>query len=353
MNEHRDINGNGHEQEDGTAEDAQSSKQVMSQKEDTVSDNVKSSDEPSGARRWKTFAVSFLSGALVTFAFMYFWIGNQNDVVAVVNGDEITQKEFIESAVSGGGAHLLDQLILEKIIQQKAEQENVTISDKELDHKFNEFKEQIPSEDMFENYLEQQGLSEDVFLEQMKTDLLLEKLFEPNIKVSDEEVRQYFDENKEQFNEPEQVKAKQIVVESEEEARKAYKRLKDGEDFSKVAQDVSIDQQTRDNGGDLGSVPKGRLAVIDPELEEKVFALKKGEFIEPFETQTGFYIVQVDEKIAAKKATFNDEIAKEIREELKQRKLYEKMPEWIEDLRREADVENRLIPEDDIKVTKG
>ena len=108
-----------------------------------------------------------------------------------------------------------------------------------------------------ENYLEQQGLSEDVFLEQMKTDLLLEKLFEPNIKVSDEEVRQYFDENKEQFNEPEQVKAKQIVVESEEEARKAYKRLKDGEDFSKVAQDVSIDQQTRDNGGDLGSVPKG------------------------------------------------------------------------------------------------
>ncbi len=353
MNEHRDINGNGHEQEDGTAEDAQSSKQVMSQKEDTVSDNVKSSDEPSGARRWKTFTVSFLSGALVTFAFMYFWIGNQNDVVAVVNGDEITQKEFIESAVSGGGAHLLDQLILEKIIQQKAEQENVTISDKELDHKFNEFKEQIPSEDMFENYLEQQGLSEDVFLEQMKTDLLLEKLFEPNIKVSDEEVRQYFDENKEQFNEPEQVKAKQIVVESEEEARKAYKRLKDGEDFSKVAQDVSIDQQTRDNGGDLGSVPKGRLAVIDPELEEKVFALKKGEFIEPFETQTGFYIVQVDEKIAAKKATFNDEIAKEIREELKQRKLYEKMPEWIEDLRREADVENRLIPEDDIKVTKG
>lgn len=353
MNEHRDINGNGHEQEDGTAEDAQSSKQVMSQKEDTVSDNVKSSDEPSGARRWKTFTVSFLSGALVTFAFMYFWIGNQNDVVAVVNGDEITQKEFIESAVSGGGAHLLDQLILEKIIQQKAEQENVTISDKELDHKFNEFKEQIPSEDMFENYLEQQGLSEDVFLEQMKTDLLLEKLFEPNIKVSDEEVRQYFDENKEQFNEPEQVKAKQIVVESEEEARKAYKRLKDGEDFSKVTQDVSIDQQTRDNGGDLGSVPKGRLAVIDPELEEKVFALKKGEFIEPFETQTGFYIVQVDEKIAAKKATFNDEIAKEIREELKQRKLYEKMPEWIEDLRREADVENRLIPEDDIKVTKG
>lgn len=353
MNEHRDINGNGHEQEDGTAEDAQSSKQVMSQKEDTVSDNVKSSDEPSGARRWKTFTVSFLSGALVTFAFMYFWIGNQNDVVAVVNGDEITQKEFIESAVSGGGAHLLDQLILEKIIQQKAEQENVTISDKELDHKFNEFKEQIPSEDMFENYLEQQGLSEDVFLEQMKTDLLLEKLFEPNIKVSDEEVRQYFDENKEQFNEPEKVKAKQIVVESEEEARKAYKRLKDGEDFSKVAQDVSIDQQTRDNGGDLGSVPKGRLAVIDPELEEKVFALKKGEFIEPFETQTGFYIVQVDEKIAAKKATFNDEIAKEIREELKQRKLYEKMPEWIEDLRREADVENRLIPEDDIKVTKG
>lgn len=353
MNEHRDINGNGHEQEDGTAEDAHSSKQVMSQKEDTVSDNVKSSDEPSGARRWKTFTVSFLSGALVTFAFMYFWIGNQNDVVAVVNGDEITQKEFIESAVSGGGAHLLDQLILEKIIQQKAEQENVTISDKELDHKFNEFKEQIPSEDMFENYLEQQGLSEDVFLEQMKTDLLLEKLFEPNIKVSDEEVRQYFDENKEQFNEPEQVKAKQIVVESEEEARKAYKRLKDGEDFSKVAQDVSIDQQTRDNGGDLGSVPKGRLAVIDPELEEKVFALKKGEFIEPFETQTGFYIVQVDEKIAAKKATFNDEIAKEIREELKQRKLYEKMPEWIEDLRREADVENRLIPEDDIKVTKG
>lgn len=92
---------------------------------------------------------------------------------------------------------------------------------------------------------------------------------------------------------------------------------------------------------------------MDPGLEEKIFALAEGELSEPIESQQGFYIVQVDEKIAAKEAKFDDEIAKQISEELKQRKLREKTPDWIEQLHKDADIDNRLVPEDDKAVTKG
>ena len=354
MDEHKDINDNNQVQQGGDTEHVHESEDVINQQKEDVFSATKNSDKTSGGRRWGTAAGSFLIGALLMFAFMYFWLGAQNDVVAVVNGDEISQEEFIEFAISGGGAQLLDQIILEKIIQQKADQEGITISDKELETKFNEFKDQVPSKDLFEEFLTQQGLTEESFREQMRTNLLLEKMVKAEIEVSDEEVREYFDGNKEQFGEPEQVKAKQIIAETEEEAKKAHKRLQDGEDFTEVAKDVSIDPETKDNGGDLGNVPKGRLARIDPDLEEKVFSLAEGELSEPIESQSGFYIVHVDKKIAAKEAEFDEKTIEEITEILIQQKLQVKMPEWIGELRESADIDNKLqLEEDAVEVTKG
>lgn len=253
MDKHKDTNENEQVQEDVMTEDVHADEQETVQNEAAAVSN-KEPDKPfSGRRRWGAVAGGFLFGGLLMFAVMYFGFGSSADADAavVVNGEIITQDEFVDSAISGGGARVLDQLITEKLIRQKAEQENVTVSDEEYEDTVTEFKEQMAEDDVtFEDFLEQQGLTEEIFRETMTVNLLLEKMMEPDIKVSDEEVRQYFDENKEQFSEPEQVKAKQIVVGSEEEAKEAHKRLTDGEDFAKVAKDVSIDPQTKDNGGD-------------------------------------------------------------------------------------------------------
>lgn len=311
-------------------------------------------DKPKTGGNWGKAVFSFLLGVLLTCAVTYFWLGSQNETVATVNGETITEDEFVEAVAAGGGAQVLDQLITEKLIRQKAQEEEISVSDQEYENELATLKEQLPSEEMFEQLLTQQGLTEEAFREQLETNLLIEKLLEPKIEVSDEEVRSHFDENKEQFGQPEQVKMKQIVVETEEEAQKALDRLEDGEDFAEVAQDVSTDTQTKESGGDAGTVSKGDLAQMDPNLEEEVFALEKGEISEPIESMLGgFYIVQVDEKIAAQEGEFTDEVAKQITEELKQQKLQEELPAWLEDLRQDADIDNRLIPEGAAQVMQG
>lgn len=88
----------------------------------------------------------------------------------------------------------------------------------------------------------------------------------------------------------EQVWARHILVETEVEAKNAYELLKQGEDFAKVARDLSKDTGSGANGGDLGWFGKGAMV---PEFEEVAFKLKVGEISEPFQSQFGYHIVQV------------------------------------------------------------
>lgn len=88
----------------------------------------------------------------------------------------------------------------------------------------------------------------------------------------------------------EQVWARHILVETEVEAKNAYELLKQGEDFAKVARDLSKDTGSGANGGDLGWFAKGAMV---PEFEEVAFKLKVGEISEPFKSQFGYHIVQV------------------------------------------------------------
>lgn len=340
----------------GSAEDRRENDEVehdskaIRQKQ-LVAEDARKSDKPFG-KKWGMIVGSFLIGALLASGITYLLVGAKDNVVAVVNGEKISQDEFVEVVVAGGAAQALDQLITEKLIQQKAKQENITVSDEEYDEKMAQIKEQFPTEETFAQTLAQEGLTEEEFREQMTETLLLEKMLAPDLEVTDEEVRQFFDENKEMFGEPEKVRGKRIIVSSEEEAKQAHRRLVKGEDFAKVAEDVSVDQETKDNGGDM-EMAKGQLAEIDPDLEENIFALKKGELSQPLESMRGYYIVRVDNKIDAKEGQFNDEVAEQITDQLKQQKMQEIIPEWLETLRNEADIDNKLVPENADQTMPG
>jgi parvulin-like peptidyl-prolyl isomerase len=91
----------------------------------------------------------------------------------------------------------------------------------------------------------------------------------------------------------EQVRARHIVLGSEEAAKQVWERLQQGADFESLAREESIDTSTSESGGDLGWFPRGVMAV---ELEEAAFALKAGEIGEPIRLSDQFHIVQVIER---------------------------------------------------------
>jgi peptidyl-prolyl cis-trans isomerase D len=88
----------------------------------------------------------------------------------------------------------------------------------------------------------------------------------------------------------EQVWARHILVEKEEEAKDIYERLKRGEDFAELAKELSKDTGSGANGGDLGWFGRGAMV---PEFEKVAFSLEVGEFSEPVQSQFGYHIIQV------------------------------------------------------------
>jgi len=125
------------------------------------------------------------------------------------------------------------------------------------------------------------------------------------INVSEEDMGLYYKTHPDEFRTPEMVRARHILVKagksaSEEDKKKAkekagdiLKRIKAGEDFAKLATEVSDDPGSKIKGGDLGFFPKGRMV---PDFEKAAFSLKPGEISDIIETQFGFHIIKVEER---------------------------------------------------------
>src|SRR5688572_2961363 len=144
-------------------------------------------------------------------------------------------------------------------------------------------------------------------------------------KVSDAEVEKYYTDNIKEYETPRQLAASHVLVrvgetggsEAEDRARAkiadVIKRAKGGEDFGKLAREVSEDPGSKDKGGDLGLVSPGTMV---PDFEKALFALKKGELTaEPVRTPFGFHAIKVtDVKEGSRKSL--KEVAPQIRDRL-------------------------------------
>jgi peptidyl-prolyl cis-trans isomerase D len=143
--------------------------------------------------------------------------------------------------------------------------------------------------------------------------------------VSDAEVEKYYTEHTREFETPHQAKAAHILArvtetggsEAEDKARAKIadiiRRIKAGEDFAKLARELSEDPGSKANGGDLGLVSKGEMV---PDFEAALFALKTGEITpEPVRTPFGFHVIKVTEFREGGKKPLRD-VAPQIRERL-------------------------------------
>ncbi len=120
--------------------------------------------------------------------------------------------------------------------------------------------------------------------------LLLEKEIEDKAKVTDKDVKDYYESHKSEMTTSSQIRASHILVKSEDEAKKILDQVKKGGDFAKIAKEKSIDAGSAKNGGDLGFFSRGQMV---PEFEQVAFSLKEGEIGGPVKTQFGYHIIKV------------------------------------------------------------
>ncbi|WP_219834952.1 peptidylprolyl isomerase [Paenibacillus sp. R14(2021)] len=261
-----------------------------------------------------------------------------NEVVGSVNGVFIMKNQLYEAMAAAGGEQMMNNLIQEELVKQEAQKKGIVITDKEVDAEITKIKKRFPSEADFEAALQQSGITLEDLKKQIPMQLRIFKLLEPRVKVTDEEVKKYFEQNKETFGQPEQVRASHILVSTKVEADDIMKQLKAGADFAKLAKERSIDVGSKNAGGDLGFFGKGEMV---PEFEKAAFSLKVGELSEPIKTEYGYHIIKVTGHKEAKIATLEEKKA-EIRDLILQQKVTELSAAWLEELKSKAQITNTL-----------
>ena len=202
--------------------------------------------------------------------------------------------------------------------------------------------DQVISEKLLIQEAKNMGLEEDndvleqiqKMTEQILVQVLIEREILDKTKVNDEEVLEYYEQNKDSFTEKEQVHLYNILLETEEEAQDVMEQLKAGGDFSEIAIEKSIGPSAT-QGGDLGYLTKG---TIIPEIEEVVFALELEELSEVIKTDFGFHILKITEKKPETVRTL-EEAKEEIIQTLLPTKQTEAFENLLEELKSKVEIE--------------
>lgn len=148
------------------------------------------------------------------------------------------------------------------------------------------------------------------------------------VKVSDEEMKKFYDEHKDNFKKPEMWRASHILVANEQEAKDILSELSKGKDFAELARARSMDA-TAARGGDVGYFRKGQVL---PEFESTCFNLKVGEMSGIVHTQYGYHIIKLTDKKNESAQSF-EEARAEIENVLRLIKRNELFAKLVSDLK--------------------
>jgi peptidyl-prolyl cis-trans isomerase C len=303
------------------------------------------------------------------------------DPVAVVNGEKITKDELdkaLNEAAQASGIQpseltaeqkmegyrqILDDLITDKLITKAAV--DITVSDEEVQSEIAKLRGQFPSEEEFVAQLTAVGQTPEKVATALKKLLQQRKWVESQIgdsaNVTDADVAKFYEENKQEFEQPEQVKASHILFltkpdDTEEvsnaqlaKAKEAAAKAKKGGDFSALAKEMSEEPGAKESGGDLGFFSKDRMV---PEFSEAAFNLKTGDISEPVRTQFGWHVIKVEDKKEAGTSSL-EEVKAQLSAYLKQDKQRKVVGDLIAKLRADAKIESTLPAPDPASPIPG
>lgn len=278
--------------------------------------------------------LGIVAGVVVVAAiFFAIWYGG---AAAIVNGQRISRTEFYNLALSRAGADVLDELITNRLIDQEAAKNHVTIDQTQIDQRLQEYKNSTAGGDdsTWQAVLSQYGMTEASLRTSIRYELIADAIIGKDITVTDDEIATYYNDNKTNYSDPEQVRASHILVSTKEEADAILSQLKGGADFAALAKEKSLDTTSAASGGDLGYFSKGQM---DADFETAAFALPVGQLSDPVQTQYGYHIIKVIDHKQAKDYTL-DEVKDRVRQDLINSKISDQYPDWVAGLKAKAKI---------------
>lgn len=234
---------------------------------------------------------------------------NQVKIIATIGDVEITEQEFMQQLEKIHGKEVLYDMIDKEVVFQTAQKNGITISDDEINREITMLKA------LSQDSIDQIALtSEQQWREEIKYSLLLEEILTKDIVVSESELREYYEYNKDFYEIPTVYHLSHIVLSNKEEAKQVLKELESGSSFSALAMERSIDPFTSMMGGDLGFVSEMSEYTPDSYLDI-VKEINEGEWTEPIQTDDGFSILLLQEVIKGRSYSF-EEVKDQIRRQI-------------------------------------
>ncbi len=280
-------------------------------------------------------------------------------VVAVVNQDIITMSDLQREAQKDHDGKPADnKLILEDMIDRKlqmaaAKKSGMDVTDKELNDAVADImKRNNMDAARFEAALAKEGLSLEQYRAELREQMTLSRVFNKYVRtgltVNDKEIREYYDKNGGEFSLPEEIRVRQIFIkfpdrpaaaqtaELTAKAQAADERARKGENFILLVREFSP-AEVAALDGDLGFVQRDHLL---PEMERAARDLKPGDIAGPLKTASGLHIIRMEE-IRRPVQPF-EKVRDQIADLLFRQKMENTYQAWLQTLRGDAHIENRL-----------
>jgi len=253
-------------------------------------------------------------------------------------------------------SQVLDEMVNEELIVQAAEAAKIEVDSSEVQAALDEIKQQNNLDDAgLQQALAAQGYTLTNYRADLRRQLLrlraVNQLVAPKVQITDEDVRARYDQMQRRSEAVSAVRLSHILIKIPEHASeqqindakaratKALERVKGGEEFAKVSADMSEDESTKASGGELGWFERGSLS--NPEWEQTVFSMEKGDVRGPIPGPQGVHVFEVTDIKKSELKPFA-EMKDQLQRELKRRELDKQTQTWVEELRKKAYIDIKL-----------
>ena len=273
------------------------------------------------------------------------------NVVAVVNGEELTRDKLADLLIDMYGNEGLGLLIRRTLVKQESSKRNITVTEEEVAERIEalvdgQIKQQmkkggLKDDEALKRELEKAKLTLDQYRKniqkkfklskgQVKAEILAEKIIKQTIKITDEELHEAYEEQL-----GEKILARQIVLRTLRDAERNLERIKTGADFEALAKKESVDRNSASRGGKMR--PFGPQGVIGKAVANQ----KNGEVSEIIKTDSGYHIIKIEKRLPRSMKKFS-EVKEDLIKLVTAQKVQTRISPWLLNLAESAEITSNL-----------